>query len=107
VRFVMGWLRPVRHGKRCRVVIASDPPIGAQGQWLVTWFASWLDPAFPHPAGPGELRWRCVRADGSIAWVDGPGRHEICDRRMSGERFEPCKTRRLVLAAVPCEEERL
>ena len=77
VRVVMGWLRSERPGQRCRVVIASNPPIGAQGQWLVTWFAPWLDPAFPHPAMPGELRWRCMNADGSIAWVDGPGRHAI------------------------------
>jgi hypothetical protein len=59
------------------VVIASNPPIGGQGEWLLTWFAPWLDDAFPNPAQPGELRWRCMRADGSIAWVDGPGLHMI------------------------------
>jgi hypothetical protein len=77
VRFVMGWLRSEDKDQRCRVVIASNPPIGGQGDWLVTWFAPWLDPAFPQPAQPGELRWRCMRADGSIAWVDGPGMHAI------------------------------
>jgi hypothetical protein len=50
-----------------------QPADRRQGEWLLTWFAPWLDPAFPHPAKPGELRWRCMRADGSIAWVDGPG----------------------------------
>ena len=77
VRFVMGWRRSTTPGQRCRVVIASNPPIGAQGEWLIAWFAPWLDPAFPNPARPGELRWRCMRADGTIAWVDGPGTHEI------------------------------
>ena len=77
VRFVMGWLRSEDPDQRCRVVIASNPPIGAQGEWLIPWFAPWLDPAFPDPAKPGELRWRCMRADGSIAWMDGPGMHTI------------------------------
>lgn len=83
VRFVMGWLRSPTPGQRKRAVIGSNPPIGAEGEWLVTWFAPWLDPAFPNPAQPGELRWRCMRADGSIAWVSGPGEH-----RIDGEMLE-------------------
>jgi hypothetical protein len=77
VRFVMGWLRSEDPAQRCRAVIASNPPIGAQGEWLITWFAPWLDPAFPDPAKPGDLRWRCMRADGSIAWMEGPGMHMV------------------------------
>jgi hypothetical protein len=77
VRFVMGWLRSATPGQRCRVVIASNPPIGAEGEWLLTWFAPWLDPASGNPATPGELRWRCMRGDGTLAWVDGPGTHMI------------------------------
>ncbi len=77
VRFVMGWRRSTDEKQRCRVVIASNPPIGGEGEWLLTWFAPWLDPTFPNPAAPGELRWRCTRADGSFAWVDGPGTHAI------------------------------
>jgi hypothetical protein len=77
VRFVMGWLRSTTPGQRCRVVIASNPPIGGEGEWLMTWFAPWLDPVFSHPAKPGELRWRCMRADGTFAWVEGPGTHAI------------------------------
>jgi hypothetical protein len=77
VRFSMGWLRSEDPDQRRRVVIASNPPIGAQGEWLLTWFAPWLDPGFPDPAKPGELRWRCMRADGSMAWVDGPGEQMI------------------------------
>jgi len=73
----MGWLRSEDPDQRRRVVIASNPPIGAQGEWLIAWFAPWLDPAFPDPAKPGELRWRCMRADGSMAWVDGSGEHMI------------------------------
>ncbi len=77
VRFVMSWLRSDDPEQRRRVVIASNPPIGGQGEWLLTWFAPWLDPAFPDPAQPGELRWRCMRGDETIVWVDGPGEHVI------------------------------
>lgn len=74
VRFVMGWLRSAKEGQRTRVVIASNPPIGAEGAWLSTWFAPWLDPLFPNPARNGELRWTITQPDGTIRWVDGPGK---------------------------------
>jgi Terminase large subunit, T4likevirus-type, N-terminal len=77
VRFVMGWLRSTTPGQCCRVVIASNPPIGGEGEWLLAWFAPWLDDRFSHPAKPGELRWACVRRDGTAAWVAGPGAHVI------------------------------
>jgi hypothetical protein len=77
VRFVMCWLRTTDPDQRCRVVIASNPPVGRRGWWLLKWFAPWLDAGFPDPAQPGELRWRCTRADGTFAWVDGPGPHLI------------------------------
>lgn len=77
VAFVLGWLRSTRPGQRCRVVIASNPPTGAEGEWLIVWFAPWLDPLFPNPARPGELRWCVVKGDKTIVWVDGPGSYPI------------------------------
>jgi len=75
VNFVMGWLRSAK-GKRCRAVIASNPPEGGEGAWLIEWFAPWLDPLFPNPAKHGELRWCLVLGEGDeirTVWVDGPG----------------------------------
>lgn len=77
VRFVMGWLRTTTAGQRCRVVIASNPPIGGEGEWLVRWFAPWLDDLYPNPAAPGELRWAVTDASGETVWVDGPGVHVV------------------------------
>ncbi len=72
VSFVMGWLRSVRAGQRRRAVIASNPPTGGEGEWLVEWFAPWLDPRFLKPAKPGELRWAVTAPDkdATTVWVD-------------------------------------
>jgi len=59
------------------VVIASNPPVGGEGEWLSVWFAPWVDPLFPAPAAPGELRYACTRADGTTMCVPGPGRHRV------------------------------
>ena len=75
VNFVLGWLRSTS-GNRCRAIIASNPPIGGEGLWLIEWFAPWLDPLFPNPAKPGELRWGITIGDESeirTVWVSGPG----------------------------------
>jgi hypothetical protein len=79
VNFVLGWLRSA-DGYRCRAVIASNPPIGGDGLWLMDWFAPWLDPAFSDPAKPGELRWAVTVGDRNeirTIWVDGPGKHTV------------------------------
>ena len=75
VSSLMAWLRSTDPDQRCRVVLASNPPRGAEGAWIVKWFAPWLDPLFPDPAEPGELRW-AVYAGGEILWKSGPGVYE-------------------------------
>lgn len=76
VSFVMGWLRSTDPGQRCRAVIASNPPTGGEGAWMLDWFAPWLDPMFANPAVAGELRW-AIRLSEETVWVDGPGETEI------------------------------
>ena len=83
VRFVMGWLRSVDPKQRCRVIIATNPPTGAEGQWLLKWFAPWLDPGFDNPAKAGELRW-CVFIGDKLHWCDGPAAIVV-----DGETYTP------------------
>lgn len=86
VEFVMRWLRSTTEGQRKRVVFATNPPMPelkdgqmvdtGLGDWLLRWFAPWLDELYPDPAEPGELRWCIMKAEGDrlvTLWVDGPG----------------------------------
>lgn len=80
-RFLIGWLRSTTIGQRCRVVATGNPPLTAEGQWVIQYWAPWLDPTHPDPARPGELRWFLVK-DGRDIEVDGPGPHlEYLDAR--------------------------
>lgn len=83
VRFIMAWNRPVgdRQDQRCRVVFGSNPPTTAEGSWIIDMFAPWIDPQYPKPAKPGELRWVVADEFGKDMWVDGPGMVEM-DGRM-------------------------
>jgi len=56
-RFVTGWNRSTRSGQRCRVICTGNPPTSAEGDWVVRYWAPWLDSSHPNPAQPGELRW--------------------------------------------------
>lgn len=71
VQFVLGWLRTTNPKQRRRAVIASNPPTSGDGEWLMEWFAPWLDPLFRDKAKPGELRWAVTAPDrdGTTVWV--------------------------------------
>lgn len=68
-RFVTGWLRTTDPKQRTRIVMAFNPPTTPAGEWIVKYFAPWLDPRNPNPAQPGELRWfaRIDDADVEVA----------------------------------------
>lgn len=89
VNFVSQWLRSTDPKQRKRIVFATNPPIpeikdGVMtdtpvGDWLIRWFAPWIDGTFANPAEQGELRWCFMRSEGDrlvTVWVDGPGYYE-------------------------------
>lgn len=57
VRFIGGWNRTTDEAVRCQQLLCFNPPSTAEGRWLITFFAPWLDELHPNPAVPGELRW--------------------------------------------------
>lgn len=72
IRFLMGWVRTETPGQRCRTILATNPPLTAEGLWVVKMFAPWLDPVYPYPAKYGELRWVVSDEEGHDEWVSGP-----------------------------------
>lgn len=85
VRFLMGWVRTEVEGQRTRTVLATNPPLSAQGLWVTKMFAPWLDPKYPNPAQPGELRWVISDEDGRDLWVSGPD--DV--REIAGKVYKP------------------
>jgi hypothetical protein len=75
-RFLIGWTRSIDEGQRCRIVVTGNPPISAEGTWVIKYWGPWLDPTYPKPAKPGELRWFAV-VGGRDVEVDGRGPHVI------------------------------
>lgn len=55
--FVTAWNRTTVKDQRCRIVCAGNPPTDQNGAWVIDYWAPWLDPKYPDPAQPGELRW--------------------------------------------------
>jgi hypothetical protein len=103
VEFVIKWLRSTTKGQRQRVVFATNPPVPeikdgqlvdtGTGDWLLRWFAPWLDERFANPAGDGEIRYCFMIREGDrlrTIWVEAPG----C--------YDP-KTHKLVAFATPAD----
>lgn len=93
VHFLKGWVRSTKKRQRCRTLLCSNPPTSSEGQWLVEWFAPWLDTnheLYPHP--PGELLWY-VTSQGREILVDGPKRVTIAGERLlpQSRTFIPAK----------------
>lgn len=71
-RFVNAWCRTTIPGQRCRVVGNGNPPIpGTPGEWVIHYWAPWLDEQHPNPAKAGELRWYARVDDEDVEREDG------------------------------------
>jgi len=69
--FITTWLRSADPNQRCRIVSASNPPLTAQGFWMIKRWGPWLDKTHPNPAKSGELRWFAT-INGKDTEVAGP-----------------------------------
>ncbi len=77
VRFLMGWVRSEIPGQRTRTVLATNPPLTAEGDWIIGMFRPWLDLTHPKPAKSGELRWFVTDPEGRDMEVDGPDPYQF------------------------------
>lgn len=71
-RTLIGWMRTDNPNVRQRVIAAGNPPTDSEGEWVIRFWAPWLDPQHPNPAKPGELRWFITGEDGEDLEVNGP-----------------------------------
>lgn len=72
VRFLMGWVRTTDPDQRTQTLLTFNPPTAAEGRWVISFFAPWLDPKYAGPCGraqPGELRYVAV-VDGKDTWLE-------------------------------------
>lgn len=79
IRSLTGWLRSAI-GVRTLVVFAFNPPTSPEGEWIIKYFAPWIDPQYPNPAESGEIRW--------MAHLPQEGNREKVVEVPSGEPFE-------------------
>lgn len=75
--FLTGWNRSTKQGQRCRIVATGNPPTSPEGQWVIDYWAPWLDKDHTlYPTPPGELLWY-ITVGGEDRIVDGPSPVEI------------------------------
>jgi hypothetical protein len=83
IRLLIGWNRISSDSptnQRCRVVLGSNPPVNATGDWLASFFAPWLDDTHGNPAKPGELRWFYFDEDGKSVETEHQKPFEIDEK---------------------------
>ena len=73
-RYLCGWLRSTKKGQRRRIICTGNPPTDAEGEWVMQYWAPWLDPDYAGvPAQSGEIRWFVRLPDqNEDLEVDGP-----------------------------------
>lgn len=83
VRFHIGWLRNADDpNQRTRAILPTNPPLDADGEWVIGFFRPWLDITHPKPAKHGELRYFVTDPDGKDLEVDGPNPVELGGRKL-------------------------
>ena len=70
IRFMMGWAGTVDESQHVQVMLCFNPP-DITGEWLISFFAPWVDDRHPNPADYGELRYYIYCNDQDIE-VDSP-----------------------------------
>lgn len=107
-RFLITWTRTTKKGQRARVICAGNPPTDAEGDWVIRYWAPWLDKTHPNPAKPGELRWFVSDEEGEDfevpsgdpVWLGKDGVHtEQGDPEEGRELVQP-KSRSFIQAKV-------
>jgi hypothetical protein len=44
IDYIIQWLRTADQNQRCQLMLATNPPDSAVGEWLINWFGPWVNP---------------------------------------------------------------
>ncbi len=80
IRSISGWNRSADPSQKTLVLYTFNPPTTPEGEWIVRYFAPWLDPQYPNPAASGEIRW--------LAHLPADGVTEKVVERPNGDPFD-------------------
>lgn len=73
INVLAGWLGSPDPNQPCMLLLATNPPTSAEGEWIVRWFAPWLDPTHPlYPYPPGKLLWYFREEDNFVWFTEKP-----------------------------------
>lgn len=64
IRSLTGWLRNSKGGNTL-VMYGFNPPTTPEGEWIIRYFAPWIDPQHPNPAESGKIRWMAHIPEGN------------------------------------------
>ncbi len=96
-RYIIGWNRTGRPRQRCRVICTMNPPTTKEGEWVIRFFAPWLDPMYTGKrAKEGELRW-FTTIGGKDVEMSGPD--DITVDEKTGDHIYP-KSRTFISARI-------
>jgi len=91
--YITGWRRAIdAEGGRTLELYTGNPPVSAEGEWVVDRIRAWVDPTHVNPAKEGEIRYFVQKKDGYEIEVDSPMPVEV-----DGELKRP-KSRAFVMS---------
>ncbi|MDE1971164.1 MAG: terminase family protein [Patescibacteria group bacterium] len=114
VRFIIGWNRTSNPKIKPKVLMTFNPPTTAEGRWVISFFAPWLDKKHPmYPVAAGELRYAAMLPDGnggakdvwlergdSFVMIDGVIAYEFNPADYTPEQIIKPKSRTFIPARV-------
>lgn len=72
VDFVSQWIRTADPNQATQLMLATNPPDTPEGEWIVNWFAPWVNPDHPlYPQPYGKLLY-FERAGNEFRWSEEP-----------------------------------
>lgn len=63
IQYVSIWNRTTVVNQICQIILTFNPPDDPEGEWIIDFFAPWIDEEYSGPGGkaqPGEVRWAVV-----------------------------------------------